>query len=199
MTSDYALYWFDYLGGYDTLLAQFGWNSSVNQQIALIRGAATLQNKDWGAIITWKYTQPPYLDTAENIYNQMATAYNAGAKYIIIFNYPQIGNDPYGGAMTDEHFQALQNFWNQVVTKSTPNSAQAQAALVLPKDYGWGMRRVDDKIWGFWGPDDKSPLIWNNMQTLLNQYGSRLDIIYDDPAFPIEGNYSKVYYWNQTI
>jgi hypothetical protein len=27
----------------------------------------------------------------------------------------------------------------------------------------------------------------------------RLDIIYDDPAFPIEGNYSKVYYWNQTI
>jgi hypothetical protein len=198
LTSDYALYWFDYLGGYPTLLAQFGWNNSINQQIALVRGAATLQNKDWGAIITWKYMRVPYLDTAANIYDQMVTAYNAGAKYIVIFNYPQIGDDPYGGSMTDEHFQALEDFWNQVVTKSTPNAVQAQAALVLPKDYGWGMRTINDRIWGFWGPDDKSPLIWNNMQTLLNQYGSRLDIVYDDPAFPIEGNYSKIYYWNQT-
>ena len=47
-----------------------------------------MQNKDWGTIITWKYTQPPYLDTGENIYNQMVTSYNAGAKYITIFNYP---------------------------------------------------------------------------------------------------------------
>jgi hypothetical protein len=198
LTSDYALYWFDYLGGYPTMLAQFGWNNSINQQIALVRGAATLQNKEWGAIITWKYMQPPYLDTAANIYDQMVTAYNAGAKYIVIFNYPQIGNDPYGGSMTDEHFQALQKFWDQVVTKSNPTTTHADAALVLPKDYGWGMRTINDRIWGFWGPDDKSPLIWNNMQTLLNQYGSRLDIVYDDPAFPIEGNYSKIYYWNQT-
>ncbi len=198
LTSDYALYWFDYLGGYPTMLAQFGWNNSINQQIALVRGAATLQNKEWGAIITWKYMQPPYLDTAANIYDQMVTAYNAGAKYIVIFNYPQIGNDPYGGSMTDEHFQALQKFWDQVVTKSNPTTPHADAALVLPKDYGWGMRTINDRIWGFWGPDNKSPLIWNNMQALLNQYGSRLDIVYDDPAFPIEGNYSKIYYWNQT-
>jgi hypothetical protein len=198
-TSDYALYWFDYQGGYNTILAQFGWNTSVTQQISLVRGAAALHNKDWGAILTWKYTQPPYLDSGENIYSQMKTAYDAGAKYIVLFNYPQIGDNPYGGAMTDEHFIALQNFWSQIVTKTTPNSAPAQAALVLPKDYGWGMRSVDDKIWGFWGSDDKSPLIWNNFQTLLNQYGSRLDVVYDDPAFPLQGNYSKVYYWNQTI
>jgi hypothetical protein len=198
LTSDYALYWFDYLGGYPTLLAQFGWNNSVNQQIALIRGAATLQNKDWGAIITWKYMQEPYLDTPQNIYNQMKTAYNAGAKYIIIFDHPQIGGNPYG-VMTAAHFQALEEFWTQVVTKSTPNSAHAQAVLVLPKDYGWGMRRIDDKIWGFWGPDDKSALIWENSRKLMDQYGLRLDIVYDDPAFPIEGNYSKIYYWNQTI
>ena len=201
-TSDYVLYWFDYLGGYDTLFTQLGWNESINEQISLIRGAATMQNKDWGAIITWKYTQPPYLDTGANIYNQMETAYNAGAKYIILFD---LVFDPYNatdnpyGTMTTEHFQALQQFWNQVVTKSTPNSAHAEAALVLPNDYGWGMRSVNDKIWGFWGPDDKSPLIWNNTQTLLNKYGLHLDIIYDDPAFPIQGNYSKVYYWNQTI
>ncbi len=96
-------------------------------------------------------------------------------------------------------FKRSRNFWNQVVTKPTPNSAHAEAALVLPKDYGWGMRTVDDKIWGFWGPDDKSPLIWQIYQTLLNKYGVRLDIIYDDATFPIQGNYSKVYFWNQTI
>ncbi len=198
-TSDYALYWFDYLGGYDTMFTQSGWNESVNEQISLIRGAATMQNKDWGAIITWKYMQPPYLDTGQNIYNQMVTAYNAGAKYITIFDYPYNATDNPYGVLTDEHFQVLEKFWNQVVTKQTPNSAHAEAVLVLPNDYGWGMRNVNDKIWGFWGPDDKSPLIWNNTQTLLNKYGLRLDIIYEDPAFPVEGNYSKVYYWNQTI
>ena len=209
-TSDYALFWFDYLGGYDSLFAQLGWNQSdslppiyrsVNQQtsIALLRGAATMQNKEWGVIITWKYTQPPYLDTGENILRQMETAYNAGAKYITIFDYPYNDtNNPYGVLM-DDHFQALQTFWNQVVDKQTPNSAHAKAVLVLPNDYGWGMRNVNDKIWGFWGPDDKSPLIWNNTLTLLNKYGLQLDIIYDDPVFPIQGNYSKVYYWNQTI
>lgn len=198
-TSDYVLYWFDYLGGYDTLFTQLGWNASAIEQIALLRGAATMQNKDWGAIITWQYTQPPYLDTGPNIYHQMKTAYNAGAKYITIFDYPyNLSDNPYG-VMTDDHFQALEQFWNQVATKATQASARAQAALILPKDYGWGMRNPTDKIWGFWGPDDKSPIIWAAAQTLLRQYGSSLDIIYDDPAFPIKGNYSKVYYWNQKI
>jgi hypothetical protein len=198
-TADNALYWFDYLGGYNTLLAQFGWNESVTQQISLVRGAATLQNKDWGTIITWKYKQQPYLDTGEEIYNQMVTAYNAGAKYITVFDFPynSTGN-PYG-ILTNDHFQALEKFWTQIVTKQTPNSVHAEAALVLPKNYGWGMRNIDDKIWGFWGPDEKSPIIWNISQMLLNKYGTRMDIVYDDAAFPIQGNYSKVYFWNQTI
>jgi hypothetical protein len=201
MTSDYALHWFDYIGEYRTILAQLGWNSSVEQQIAQVRGAATLQNKEWGTIITWKYSHPPYLDTSNNIYNQMVTSYNAGAKYITIFNYSNSTQiDPYGGAMTDAHFLALQNFWTQVVTKTAPNSVLAEVAFVLPKDYGFGLRRVDDRIWGFWGPDDKSPIIWSNLNKLLGQYGSRLDLVYDDPAYPLEkGNYTKVYYWNQTI
>jgi hypothetical protein len=132
----------------------------------------------------------------------METAYNAGAKYILLFDLVfdpyNITDKPYG-TLTDDHFQALENFWNQVVTKQTPNAAHVEAALVLPYNYGWGLRNMDDKIWGFWGPDDKSPLIWNNTQTLLNKYGLRLDIIYDDAAFPIQGNYLKVYFWNQTI
>ncbi|GAG35080.1 unnamed protein product, partial [marine sediment metagenome] len=30
------------------------------------------------------------------------------------------------------------------------------------------------------------------------QYGTSLDIVYDDPAFPVTGKYPKIYYWNQT-
>jgi hypothetical protein len=199
-TSDYVLFWYDYLGGYDTVFAQIGWNHSLNQDVALIRGAANMQNKDWGAIITWKYDVPPYLDTGENIYNQLKAVYNAGAKYIVMFDLAldNATDNPYG-TMADEHFEALEKFWTQDVTQSTPNAAKAQAAFVLPKEYGWAMRHEKDRIWGFWGPDEKSPIIWKNLNKLLEQYGSRLDIIYEDPAFPIHEKYSKVYYWNQTI
>jgi hypothetical protein len=62
-TSDYALYWFDYQCGYDVVLAQFGWNHTTALDMGLVRGAATLQNKDWGAILTWKYTKRVEQDT----------------------------------------------------------------------------------------------------------------------------------------
>ena len=200
-TSDWALYWWDYLGGYDVILAQLGWNHTLTQDIALVRGAARLQNKTWGAIITWKYTEAPYLDNGAAIYNQTLMAYEAGAKYVVIFNYPKIEGNPYG-IMTDEHFEALELFWNDVMTepnlKTIPDFSQAEAALVLPKNYGWGMRHPDDKIWGFWGPDEKSPQIWELSRKLLSQYGLSLDIVYDAPAFPVTGKYPQIYYWNQT-
>src|SRR5665647_1521405 len=79
-TSDYCLYWWNYLGGYNVMFAELGWNSSVAEQIALVKGAARLQNKEWGTIITWKYNQDPYLDSGDEIYNQMLTSYEAGAK-----------------------------------------------------------------------------------------------------------------------
>jgi hypothetical protein len=63
-TADYALYWWDYQSGYDVVLAELGWNNTDAQEIGLVRGAANLQDKSWGTIITWTYTQPPYL-TAE--------------------------------------------------------------------------------------------------------------------------------------
>jgi hypothetical protein len=199
--SDYALYWWDYLSGYDVLLAQFGWNHTLAQDIALVRGAARLQNKTWGAIITWKYREEPYLDSGTEIYNQMLMAYEAGAKYVVIFNYPKIEGNPYG-IMTDEHFEALEKFWNDITSasnlKTIPDASQAEAVLVLPRNYGWGMRHPDDKIWGFWGPDEKSPQIWELSRSLLEQYGLGLDIVYDDPAFPVTGKYPRIYYWNQT-
>ncbi len=202
-TSDYTLYWWDYIGGYDVMFAQFGWNHTLTQDIALVRGAARLQNKTWGAIITWKYNETPYLDTGTAIYNQTLMAYEAGAKYVVIFNYPKIGDNPYG-VMTDEHFEALEKFWNDVMADSPnlrdiPDFSQAEAALVLPENYGWGMRYADDKIWGFWGPDEKSPQIWELSRKLLSQYDLSLDIVYEDPAFPVAGKYNQIYYWNQTI
>ena len=202
-TSDYALYWFDYLlGGYDVMLSQFGANNSYVQNIDLIRGAARLQDKDWGAIITWKYLQPPYLDTGEEIYQQMLAAYQSGAKYIIIFDYPQMPNNPYG-VLQEEHFAALEKFSNDVMgtskMRTIRDDSKAQVVLVLPNNYGFGLRRADDSVWGFWGPDDKAAQVWNITQTLIGKYGVHLDIVYDDPAFPVTGKYANVYFWNETL
>jgi hypothetical protein len=196
--SDYALYWFDYLSGYDVMVAQIGWNHSLNQDIALLRGAARMQNKDWGIIITWKYNQTPYLDTGEMIYQQMLTSYRAGAKYITIFNYPYENASVCGGTMTDDHYEALQRIWNDV-NNGNAEPIKADSVLVLPKDYGFGLRRPDDTIWGFWGPDQYTAQVWNMTQTLLAQHGYNLDIIYDDPNYPLNGQYKNVYFWNSTV
>jgi hypothetical protein len=198
-TSDFALHWFDYKAGYDVVLAQFGWNQTLEQDMALVRGAATLQNKTWGAIITWKYNHPPYLDSGGAIYNQMRTAYEAAAKYVVLFNYAKDMKGPYG-TLQNEHFTALEHFWNDVV--QTPeveqSSFEAEAVLVLPQNYGWGMRDPNDSIWGLWEPDDKSQQIWQLSQSLLELYGCGLDIVYDDPEFPVEDRYPQIYYWDHT-
>ncbi len=201
-TSDYALYWFDYLGGYDVMLAQIGWNCSVAQQIDLVRGAARMQDKEWGVIITWKYDFGTYLDEGDQIYNQMMTSYRAGADYVVLFNYPIIEGNDYG-LITDEHFIALERFWNDAykIKKTNTNDANAaEVAMVLPRNYGWGMRRPDDNIWGFYGTDEKTLPIATLMSKLLARYGTNMDIIYEDAAYPVaNGGYQKIYYWNDTI
>ena len=197
-TSDYILYWFDYKAGYDVVLAQLGWNHTLAQDIALVRGAAELQNKKWGAIVTWKYNHPPYLDSGEAVYDQMRMAYEAGAEYVTVFNYAEDMTGTYG-TLQDEHFEALERFWSEVVqnTDVKQGSIKADAVFVLPENYGWGMRDPNDKIWGLWGPDEKSSQIWETSQRLLEQYGLGLDIVYEDSQFPVEGKYSKIFYWNQ--
>jgi len=195
-TSDYALYWFDYLAGYDVVFAQFGWNHSRAQDIALIRGAAKVQNKTWGVIITWTYDIPPYLESGERLFDDMILAYQNGAKYISVFNYPKI-NDY--GILEEEHFQAMEQFWSRITNKSNCTPKGAQNVLILPRNYGWGMRSPSDTIWGLWGPDDKSPQIWNISRILMARYGTRLDIVYDDAEFSLKDKYSNIYYWNLTV
>ena len=197
-TSDYALYWFDYQIGYDTLLAQFVGNESRNSHIALCRGAAETFGKDWGAIVTWKYNQPPYLESGDELYRDLALAYSAGAKYGIVFTYPNI--TAYG-TLTDQHFDALQRFWNTL--KSDPasfGSNPSQAAYVIPAKYGFSFRNSYDKIWGQFPADEQTQKIYNDTVTLTSRYGANLNIIYDGPeAKATIGNYANVYYYNQTI
>jgi hypothetical protein len=183
-TSDYALYWFDYLGGYDVVFAEYGWNNSIVQETALVRGAAQMQNKSWGAIITWRYNDAPYLDTGENIYSQMRTAYEAGAEYVVIFNYPQVGDNSYG-VMLDEHFDALERLWNEIKSKQeiSRDLSNPEKLLVLPKNYGYGMRHPDDKIW-YWGSDQETIQIWEQTRQIVQEYGLKLNIVYPNPYFP---------------
>jgi len=204
-TSDYALYWFDYLAGYDTIFVELGWNISTIQQIALCRGAANVQGKDWGAIITWTYYEPPYIASGPEVYQELLTAYRAGAKYAVVFNYPKYPENNIYGILAEEHFTAMKLFWDyvQAFPRDTYGKVDGQAALVLPKDYGWGTRRAEhliaDNIWGFWREDEKTPIIGENMLKLMGRHGLELDIIYDDPQFNFKQKYSQLYFWNSTI
>jgi hypothetical protein len=198
-TSDYALYWFDYLSGYDTVFAQLGWNNTVIKEIALVRGAANLQNKSWGTILTWKYTEEPYLPNGEEMYNELQMSYESGATYVIVFNYSENMEGPYG-TLQDEHFEALEYFWTEVVqnTQVIHGGIEVQAVLVLPNDCGWGIRSLNDTIWGIWNANSTSEQIWVQIQEKIKDYGLRIDIVYEDPNYPVEGRFQNVYYWNQT-
>ncbi len=194
-TSDYALYWFDYLAGYDCIFAEFGWNFSRQLHIALCRGAATVQNKDWGVIITWTYRKPPYIEDAETLYKDMVLAYNNGAKYIIVFNYPT--NVTQYGILTKEHLNSMKKFWNYAQKFHQPTLA-SKVAYVLPKNYGYGFRGPHDQIWGLWSSDALSSKIWNDINRLLKSYGAKLDIIYDTEELNREHRYEHLIFWNGT-
>jgi hypothetical protein len=198
-TADYGLYWFDYQADYSAVFTEFGWNHSRPLHVALCRGAATAFNRDWGVIVTWTYTNKSYIESGDMLYSDLQMAYDAGAKYAVVFDYPKIKEY---GILDKTHFDALKQFWNY--TRSNPQSrgvVQAEAAYVLPKDYGFGFRTATDRIWGLFGADDLSAKVYNDTSTLAARYGFHLDIVYDDPAtFPaIQNRYAKLYFWNETI
>jgi len=194
-TSDYGLFWFDYSACYNVVLTQFGWNQSSQLNVALCRGAATGHNSDWGAIITWTFNQPPYLESPEKLYDDMVLAYDNGAKYIVVFNFPT--NVTEYGVLTEDHLESMQRFWEYQKDTIQPEKV-AEVAYVLPKDYGYGFRGSDDKIWGLWGPDDLSPKVWNDVTGLLEVYGSKLDIIYEPATPEIRQHYKTLVFWNNT-
>lgn len=198
-TSDYALHWFDYKAGYSTVFAQINSSSSQDsktQQIAMVRGAAAVQNKTWGVILTWASDSSPYLASGESMLVDMKMAYDAGAKYVIVFNFPLINEF---GALTENHFSAMAEFWSYIQSNPKPANAEPEAVFVLPADYGWGMRHPADRIWGLWAADNQSTAVWNLLNSLVASHSLKLDIVYDDPQFTVSSKYSAVYYWNETV
>ena len=142
-TSDYALYWYDYKAGYDTVWTELGGNYSQQVNIALCRGAAAANNKDWGAIITWSYTSYPWIENGTQLYDDMLLAYDNGAKYIVVFD----SNEKGGSILQQEHLDAIQRFWNYAQTNLPKTTAKVdRTAYVLPSAYGFGFRWPTDHI-----------------------------------------------------
>jgi len=115
---------------------------------------------------------------------------------VIIFNFSENLTDP--NTLQEEHFVALERFWREVVQNPEVKhgSIKAEAVLILPKNYGWGMRNPKDGIWGIWHADNTTQELWNQIHNKIDQYGLKLDIIFEDPNYA-PGNYKHIYYWNQ--
>ncbi len=209
-TSDYGLYWFDYQAGYDTIFAEYGWNSgwedySRQLNAALVRGAATAMDKDWGIMITWAYQQPPYMESGPELYQDMISAYQNGAKYIIVFD---SNKDWTANVLQQDHFDAMKQFWEY--TQANPRTEMpinTRSVYVLPEDYGEGFRSPNDTFWGLWrsdfnvaeGSEDIITNIRMSIATLLRKLGPKLDIIYPRPDQIVESmGYENVFYWNDT-
>jgi hypothetical protein len=193
-TSDYALQEYAYRGGYDAVFTEIGWEGSNPQlNIALCRGAATVHSRDWGVMITGSLNGSR-LESGEQMYADMVTAYQDGAKYILVFDYPSLQ----GGILKQEHFDALERFWQYVQSHPRPQPAADRVAYVVPKDYGFGFRSATDRIWGLWDADNQSSQIWNQAQSLLGQYDDKLDIIYEDCLQLNTSAYGRVIFWNGT-
>ena len=201
-TSDYALFWYNYVAGYDVVFTEYVGNQSRQIATGLCRGAAKTLSKDWGVIITWSTELEPFVENPDQLYDDMVLAYKNGAKYIIVFNSPAQFTPPTQyGTLTDEHLEKMQQFWNYIHHKPPMNPYLANTAFVLPKDYGYGFRGPDDKIWGKWEADTLSQQMWTDVQQLLDRHAMSLDIVYETriDSQPINLPYNKLIYWNGTI
>ncbi len=201
ITADYVLHWFDYKVGYDTVLAEFGWNNSREQQIALVRGAGRANDKPWGAIVTWEYSQEPYIETPTAMYEDLVLAYDNGAKYAVVFSYPEVEGAKLG-ILTQEHFNALKDF-HEYITNHVPRNSdyhEVTTAYVLPADYGFGFRHPLDSIWGLWPSDSTTQKVYSDVEGLIAQKGTGFDVVCDYPALlsDAKNRYDMLIYWNGT-
>ncbi|MHA2408297.1 MAG: hypothetical protein ACXACA_07990, partial [Candidatus Ranarchaeia archaeon] len=138
------------------------------------------------------------IGSGQELYRDMVLAYENGAKYMVVFD----SNKNYTrGILEDEHLDALRRFW--IYANNNPRKSEDlsdRVAYVLPKGYGYGFRGPDDKIWGLWEADAFSLETSINLGSKLEQYGNKLDIIYDDGiALNNTGVYTQFMFWNGTI
>jgi hypothetical protein len=94
----------------------------------------------------------------------------------------------------------IRRFWDY--TKNNPRSEAflAQSAYVLPRDYGFAFRRVDDNIWGLWSANTTSTQLWIDANRLLEQYGMDLDVVFETKLenIPITLPHDNLIFWNGT-
>jgi hypothetical protein len=125
-------------------------------------------------------------------------AYENGAKFVVVLD----TNKGYNATiLKQEHFDALKQFWKFAKDNPRPIAdVSDRVAYVLPKDYGYGFRGPNDKIWGFWQADNLTGVVCSDLSNLLRLYDERLDIIYEDG---LSGNgtcgYSRLVFWNGTV
>ena len=75
----------------------------------------------------------------------MLTAYDAGAKYIVVFNYPTYPNtNPYG-ILTGDQFAAMKKFWSQINSnqENAFGSANAQICSCSSKRLWLGHENIN--------------------------------------------------------
>jgi hypothetical protein len=210
-TSDYGLYWFDYKAGYDVVLTEFGGNNDSSRQlpISLCRGAATTQGKDWGIMVTTRFDNGQVLESGPELYDDLVLGYNSGAKYAVVFDYAltvlpsaqqMVAYQPHEyGILQNEHFEALKNFGVYIQQNpSKHGNLKADVALVVPQDFGFGFRNAEDSVWGVFKGDALSQTVWSDANRYVNQYGDRLDIVYDDPQFmsAMKTHYATIIQWS---
>lgn len=151
-------------------------------------GVAYLQNKSWGTIITWKNSHIPYIDTSEKHLQPNADTRWFWCKlrhHLHLLHIPRM-------KPTRNHDRRA--FWNHrkilewcdKKTEVIHGSTKADTILLLPKNYGCGMRNSEDKIWAI-------------ASQLPTQYGITLNIINNDQTFLVIDKYTQIYHWNQTI
>jgi hypothetical protein len=207
-TSDYALYWYDYLSGYNVVFSELLGSPTDQLAISLNRGAAECQNKDWGAILTFgpsndSSSHIPAFENVTQFYNEMILAWQNNAKYIIVFDAPGANHQATtpDGILTNEHLNAMKNFWTYAQEHKRPQIDPAQTAYVLPRDYGYEFSGPSSTIWGVFPPDNLSSTIWTDTNNLLANYGMKLDIVYETRTdnIPIYLPYKTLIFWNGTI
>jgi hypothetical protein len=156
-----------------------------------------MHGKEWGVMITHTYNMTPYLASGPEIYQDMVTAYQNGAKYILVFDYAA---NVTHGILQPEHLDALKRFWQYAKEHPRTNSAVGdRTAYILPKDYGYGFRGPNDGIWGLFSTDENSSKIWSDVNKWVEENKPLIDVIYEDTLQYGAFNYSKLVFWNGTI
>ena len=127
----------------------------------------------------------------------------------MVFSYPNVtvpGHinetvpDSYG-TLTPEDLNTLQKFWTDIYTNPGQfGSNPADAAYVVPNNFGFGFRSEGDTIWGLFpaASDSYTAKIWGDTQFLMMKYPDQLNIIYDNQTIikPTLKAYTKVFYYN---